>query len=392
MHKNLMAASAWWRAVLSMLGGAIAGAAIVHFGIKWFPRWFDLAGFDRADGLWLIVSLPVIFLLCIALHELGHLAGAMMGGFRFRVLTIGPWTLIDDGVRLRHRLHLSVMRMIGGQQISSPPPGGATDRQFIVYLLGGGLANVMAAGAAIALASSLSMAPFWAAALLVFACLNAFFGVINLLPLSTAAGIRTDGYQIRTLHKGGEDAVRFRAVFAVIALAYAGIRPREWPVEAVRDMVRGEMTPLERALAELMRLQVALDRNDAADAASAAAHIVERYGSIPQAIRAQFAAELTHYFAVMSGDAGAARRYAEDVSAGAYLISPATVHRGKAAALFAEGRLDEALAEIDLGLSRQHLAMNEFDRQVEPEWLGQLKQSVMARQLAQRSSPGTVSA
>ena len=67
------------------------------------------------------------------------------------------------------------------------------------------------------------------------------------------------------------------------------------------------------------------------------------------------------------------RRYADDIASNSYVISPATMHRGRAAALYAEARYAEALTEIELGLSRVQTSTTELDRVMEPEWLRQLR-------------------
>jgi hypothetical protein len=372
-----------FRAMLISMGtGAVVGYFVGAHAAKFLPRWFDLSDFNRADGWWLLLALPALYLLSIAAHELGHLVGAVLGGFRFRVLTIGPFSLVAHEQRVRVRFSWSVMTFIGGQQISSPPIAGANDRQFMLYLLGGGVANLLAAGSAVSIALALNFAGLVVAMLLMFAGINLFMGVVNLLPLSTQTGVRTDGYQIRTLLRGADDARRFRALFALIAEIYAGTRPRDWPTHLLPDLLAGQVNGLERATANLMHLQVALDLGDTDGAAAAASEIEAFYDRIPAAVRAQFAAELTQFYAVVKGDAVRARRYANQITEKAYLICPATVHRGRAAALFAEGQYDAALVEIELGLRQSDHASNEFDRLIEPDWLRQLQQTILSRHQA----------
>lgn len=362
----------WFTLLGNMLLGAIVGYLGMAFAADHLKHWAGLHGFGAIDWLTLLAWTPVAFFLAIVVHELGHLAGALAGGFRFRVLTLGPWSIIKSGNKWQHRFTRSVLGIISGQQISSPPPSGASDRQFIVYLLGGGVANLLVAALLFWLVRSADVPGLVVGLLVIFIALNLFLGLVNLLPISTAAGVRTDGFQIRCLLRGGDEAIRFRALFAVVAEIYAGVRPREWPEPLIEQLQLGRQNALEQMVAFTVKLQAAMDRGDTERAAEAAVVLDALYEQIPTALRSQFAAELAFFHAMVKPDAAKSRRYADDVSEKAYLISRATVHRARAAALVAESRWAEAKAEIDAGLARVDAATNELDRVMEPVWLQQL--------------------
>lgn len=362
--------------MVNVLLGAVIGYLGMAFGAQHLRRWFGASHFAATDFALLLLSVPLAFFLAVVVHELGHLAGSLMSGFRFRVLTLGPWSIIATEGGWQHRFSLSTLRILSGQQISSPPTAGATDRQFVVYLLGGGVANMIAVGLSLLCASVPGVPSLLVAMLLLFAAINAFLGVLNFLPISTKAGIRTDGYQIRNLLRGGDNAIRFRALFGVVADMYAGVRPREWSRKMVDELQLGDINYLEQLVAHLVRLQASLDRKDIHDAAAAAAIVAGLYENVPAVLRGQFAAELAYFYGVCAGDPVKSRRYANDIAANSYLISPATVHRGRAAALYAEGKFPEALAEIELGLSHVHASTTELERVMEPEWLQQLQEKV----------------
>ncbi len=369
---------------VNIVVGAIIGYLGMAFAGTYLKRWTALHSFGAMDWALLLAWTPVAFFLAIAIHELGHLAGALASGFRFRVLTIGPWSIIKagdtPGKKWQHRFSRSVMGIISGQQISSPPPSGASDHQFIVYLLGGGVANLLVAALLFWLVRAADLPGLVIALLSIFLALNLIFGVVNLLPISTAAGVRTDGFQIRKLLQGGDEAIRFRALFAVVAEIYAGVRPREWSPAMIEQLQLGRQNALEQMVAYMIQLQAAMDRGDAESATAAATVIEALYEQVPAALRSQFAAELAFFHAMVKQDAAKARHYADDVSEKAYLISPATVHRARAAALVAESRWSEAKEQIDAGLARIDAATNELDRVMEPVWLHQLRDRIEARQ------------
>lgn len=70
--------------------------------------------------LFLIFGL-VMFLVLLA-HEVGHLAGAVSAGFRVQLLTVGIFSLVREGERLRLRWNWDLGRM-GGLASALPVAG-----------------------------------------------------------------------------------------------------------------------------------------------------------------------------------------------------------------------------------------------------------------------------
>jgi hypothetical protein len=191
-----------------------------------------------------------------------------------------------------------------------------------------------------------------------FAVLNVMLRIINFVPFK-AAGVATDGANILALIRGGDNAKRFRALFTVIADMYAGVRPRDWSQKTIDDIALGDATEIEKATSFLMQIQAFIDREDIESARAPVESLEAMYSDISLAIRGQFAVL----------DAQKARRYADDVSAKTYLISPAAIHRAKASAFFAQGDCAVCASEVKLGLSKINQSTSEFDRVMELEWL-----------------------
>jgi hypothetical protein len=351
------------------------------------------AGASKAALWWLLPLAPAAFFATIIVHELGHLAGARLAGFRFRLLTLGPFSLVGTPAGLRLRSNWQVLRLIGGQQLSTPPGQGASDRAYyLIYLAGGVLANALTAALALAWLLHCPMPVVPWLFLLLFAGFSLLLGIVNALPIQTPEGIATDGYNIRALLRGGAQAERFRALLSMLGLIYSGVRPADWP-QAVVDAIGGDAPARPgylAALAPCLRLQWAIDRQDDVEAAAAAAQLEAIYGSLQGPIRPHFAAELAYWHGAASPqpDAALAQRYAEDAARSAYLISPATVRRAQAAAALASGRFDDAVAHCDAGLACGAAALNEFDRTMEPLWLQALKDRAQAAGVTQADAAG----
>ena len=80
------------------------------------------------------VLLMVASAVHLAAHELGHLIGGWISGYRLVSLQIGP---IHLQVKSKHKRALSLQNTRGGQCVMLPPQGGAVP--FLAYHLGGGL-------------------------------------------------------------------------------------------------------------------------------------------------------------------------------------------------------------------------------------------------------------
>ncbi|MBL8512776.1 MAG: hypothetical protein JNJ55_02200 [Betaproteobacteria bacterium] len=365
-----------------MILGGVAGYFGAMLGKPLLPQWLPTMGLSRTDLVGVLVAFPFVYLLTIAVHEFGHLAAALASGFQFRVLTIGPFSLVSTADGLQCRTAWSAMRVIGGQQISAPPPGGASNGRYLLYLAGGGLANIAMALLLLLAAFAWTLPPMVLGICLLFAGMNLLLGPMNLLPLSTQHGVRTDGHNMRTLLRGGEPAMRFRALFELIGHTFTGVRPRTWRDGLLRELLLGEPNALESAIAHLMALQVAFDRSEPEAIRAACEHLRPAYAEVPLALRGQFAAELATAYALFLDDAAEAALFGADVTAKSYLISPATVERGRAVVAWSHGRHAECAAAIARGRAALLRSTTELDRVMEAHWFDVIERTMVARSVA----------
>lgn len=362
--------------------GALFGAGVGYWGVTFIQKSGD-AAIPNLVGL--LAVLVGSFFLTTVIHECGHLAAALSQGFRFRVLTIGPLAIVDTPNGFRFSWNFRVMMLIMGQQISTPPARtanhpGATVKNFMVYLAGGGAANLLTAAIAVLLLITIVNA-FWIKVfLLAFIAISVFLGVINLLPIATAQGIKTDGFHMRALRRG--DATVFLTLFEYIRDVYEGVHPRDWQPDLLQRIEERASNDLERSLAFVMRLTRAIANNDCAAASQAAQQLESVYANIPKALRTQYAAELVHHFAMFEGNAEKAKQYSNDAKRVGYLGSPATPVRVAACVAFVEGRYADAekLCEQAIALAPQGL--NALDRMMEPELAREVLRRVQQKAVA----------
>jgi len=108
-----------------LLVGGLIGGLIVGLAAWLGPLLFDsdlsenllvqrLAEADEILTAWDLLALPVLILIVLATHEIGHLVGGLSQGMRFLLLIVGPfgWHAADD----TSSINLSVTRR------DTPPP------------------------------------------------------------------------------------------------------------------------------------------------------------------------------------------------------------------------------------------------------------------------------
>ncbi|WP_219339603.1 site-2 protease family protein [Luteimonas salinisoli] len=248
-------------------------------------------------GLLLLVL--AMLWLQVVVHEAGHAVAGLLTGRRLMGAGIGPLRLERGmgGWRLRWG---GGIRGLAGFAALLPDARAESRRAAAVFILGGPLANLLAAAVALAV---LAFAPSPGAAATVALGATAFggvaLGVVNLLPIRSQ-GWYSDGYVLRELLRDTPASRVARAQQCVLALAVAGVRPRDWPVERL-EVPDG--LPQEVMLtAQLMRISWALDSGDRAAAGTAAQALAAGYSDLADGQRQGVALMLATY-AARNGDA-----------------------------------------------------------------------------------------
>ena len=96
----------------------------------------------------LVASLYVAVYAQILFHELGHLFGGKISGYRFIFFRFASCTVAREGGHLRIR-RLNVPGT-SGQCLMSPPDRALENTPFVAYFLGGCFCNLLAGGISLA--------------------------------------------------------------------------------------------------------------------------------------------------------------------------------------------------------------------------------------------------
>ena len=176
--------------ILAIVPYMIIGAYCVYAADKLYPD--DSIGENLIMmGLLLLVAVFTFFVHIIA-HEFGHYVFGKASGWNFASFRVGSFTLVkQDGKTV---IRKTTVAGTGGQCLMSPPEDCEyEDCPFTMYLLGGGLINIILGGISLLGASFLSGLP--QVVFTIGAITGIGLGVMNLFP-AKMSGTANDGYNI----------------------------------------------------------------------------------------------------------------------------------------------------------------------------------------------------
>lgn len=298
--------------VLGGVFGAVAMIAIMQGGARLAPS-------GTSPLLIALLAMPLAFaamLLQMLVHELGHaLVGQWMGGRILRVI-VGPWRWERFRTGMRRR-KVRALKGIGGLAQTVLPDGPQFSRAFALMLLGGPLANLLAAGLAWGLIPHLAPWPLTLAAA-IFAVFGLLFGVINLLPFRSG-GFHTDGLQLLRMWTDPASLDVRRRMLRLMRASIDGLRPREYPAADLAAFDVHRLEGLERLAAQMLHASVALDRGDHAKAREGLAPALASWQNLPDGLRQAFALMAALIAAEHDRDANAAREWLKRTEGGLLL-------------------------------------------------------------------------
>lgn len=254
--------------LLGMAAGLGAGV-----GMAWA---LDSASISTGMVLFWLTGTLVGFYVQLILHEAGHLVCGLATGYRFVSFRIGSWAWQREQGRIRlRRFHLAGT---AGQCLLAPPPLTDGKMPYILYNLGGPLANLLTAvvlGLAAVLLPSTGMVQIFCGTQ---ALVGLLLALTNGLPLRGL--VNNDGSNALSL---GRDPAALRSLWvqlSVNARQAEGVRLREmsaeWFTLPPDNQLQNSMTAVLAILCENRRM-------DAHDF-DAAAELIDHLAQTPHAL------------------------------------------------------------------------------------------------------------
>jgi len=337
-----------WPAALTPVVMALAGAAVGFLLAKAGMAFLPSSPSLKTLTPWDLLALPVIIVFVLAFHEAGHLAGGMSRGMRFLLFIAGPfgWVRGKDGVRFRWFFNLGTL---GGLAAALPVPGLPLKPQLTRLVVGGPLASLVLATAALAV--------FWwfpgrpGAYALMTAGISLAIFVVTAVPLRSG-GFMSDGMQLLQLQRNPAHIERRVNLMALMGLSMGGTRPRELDPELLTlAQSRTGNEPLADVGVWLYSYANALDKGNVPDAEAWLQRIADVYESYPDGFRQSLAVELSLFEALHRGHLDAALAWQGKARGG--IVDASRRHLAQAAiALLEDNRAEAARA---LTLAEKHL-------------------------------------
>src|SRR4029077_7983679 len=191
---------------------------------------------DLLIGLAVLILGPVLVIWWVPnlVHEIGHFAAALIAGARFDYVPLGPFVLLPKTVP--GRLRWNIRRFPCD---SAFPSAGHASSQLFVSSLGGPALNIGLGVLLLAIAflgdvgRSAYLTPL---VLLLVGMFTALQGLMWLLPWRPY-GVPSAGLRLCSRLTGSRGGRRWLALKEATAQSIAGVRPREWPADVMRDLV-----------------------------------------------------------------------------------------------------------------------------------------------------------
>lgn len=197
--------------------------------------------YSKGQAIVLLVCFPLMYLLVIGWHELGHVVAGRTQDLRFYSLTVGPfsWRRRQGGIRFAWN---NKINLAGGLTFMLPRSEDEPARRFAIYAAGGPLASLLLLGVG-ALAGSLL--PYGSFAALFAWTMGLFSFLIFLVTMAPfrAGGFTSDGKRILTLLGKSELAQVEVTALRVIAFTLSDRPLSELPIDAIGRAIRSESIP-----------------------------------------------------------------------------------------------------------------------------------------------------
>jgi hypothetical protein len=329
--------------VLFLAGGAFgAGVARLAAQSEWLRSTLGVL------GPWDLLLVPVLLLLVIGVHELGHLAGALSRGMRFVLLIVGPlrWTRSSRGIEFDWFWSPATF---GGLAAAIPDPSRPMPPQFARLIVGGPLASLVLTGVALALAWLTDGRP--AAYALLVAALSAAIVLATAIPFRGGRGsFMSDGAQLLELRRGGAAVARRMELTTLMAQSLAGTRPRDLDAATIARLSGDDGgNPMLRVAGHLYAYGHALDEGRIGDAAGWIDRVAGAIDAFPAGFRQALALEIAYFRARHQGDLAQARHWLALGHGG--VVEPGRREAAAAAIALLEGDAARAAAQARAGLA-----------------------------------------
>jgi hypothetical protein len=314
------------------------------------------AVFGQLAGAWFLSTLG---------HEVGHLVGGMLQGFRFELLVVGPLEISRDPKTDRLTVGVNTqLELAGGVAACFPRVGERLIARLQWMVLGGPVASVLLALIGFMVWSVNPVAP-WSAFALFTAVMALLMGIATMVPMQNGSFL-SDGKRFLQLRRNDAQAHRDAAILLRSVRDRTGIPLADEPASSIAPMLEPVDGSMFELVARISAYAWLLERQAVPEAREHIERAAALTAGLPFNLEAAVALDLAFCRARFEGDADGARALMA-THARAMPLLPATDRlRVEAAIAYAAG---DAVAGVRLiAEARRLIAASPNARSGQSQW------------------------
>ncbi|MCF8262606.1 MAG: hypothetical protein K9J12_17650 [Melioribacteraceae bacterium] len=297
-------------------------------------------------------SIPILLLngflalyLVLIIHEVGHVIGGKLVGFKFLFLTVGPLSLLNNESKLKLALNNDVS-LFGGIAGCMPDSTENLPKKMLVYILGGPGASLLFAllflGINYLILDSTNLF------LLISGFGSGGIFIASIIP-GKASGFKTDGAQALIFMRGGNEAEYTAITSKIMTMTLSGTRPKDWSQTEVDKLKSIAPDVFEKVIAELFQYSIHLDNKKFEEAENILKSIEPDILATPKMIQNSFYLEMSFLTSFLQNDTNGVEYYSKIKSA-RFPFNPPSKCRAEAAVEFVNKNYEEAKLKCENGL------------------------------------------
>lgn len=327
---------------------------------------------------WFPMLIPVFFLV-IALHELGHLWAGLLVGFRFQMITVGPFMWTKEAEKINFKWNTS-FNTFGGLTVCLPHKREGLMQNFMRYIAGGPLISLFSG--ILLLSTYYGFGIYQISAGFGFFLISSFWfltGVFSMviflvtaIPMKAQA-MYTDGGRFLNLMKGDEKAKIEMLLLSAMSMSAAGIRPRDLNLEDLTYASRSDYRNMFTIYANIYMYYASLDMDKIVEAEAYLLQYERGNDLIPSAFQGLLFLEKAYVEANFHQEVEIAQAYFDRAELNPF-IPKHLIGRAKVAIALAAKDYQEAIQQADQALSEIPKAIDKGTALAEKEWIEAMKE------------------
>lgn len=293
-----------------------------------------------------VLSFFAALVVSVTVHELGHVLAGFWVKYQFFFVSVGPFKLEKKSNGIKKVFDLKTPNLYGGLTLMLPTEANDSRHRAAVFIAGGPVASVLLFVLLTTTAFSLSAngSTLWLPnAVIYFSWLTAvvslFLGLFALIP-EDSGQIKSDGYHLLDIWKGGEAFLTSRIITRLMSQSLQGTRPAGLDAGLMHRLLETGDS-LESQIGRLFLFSYYSDKGDMDEAGvylDAAAEMTEQVQN--PALDPSIFLEKAFWEVLNEGTTEKAEHYFEKGKTG--YAEKSTFNRSQTALFFIQGRRDEA--------------------------------------------------